>query len=281
MVHQPFLNPASAGAKANFNGALFYRAQYVGFDGAPRVAGLNVNSPIRNGNSNLGFSVVNDQVGVNNVTDVSVNYAYTLKFANKSRLSFGVSGILALMQSDYASVETIGISDPSFTDNTPTLFAPNVKIGVYFQKDRFYIGLATPKLLQNNIIYTGVYTNENRVDLSQMHFFFQTGYRFRLNETTELHTSALLKHVSGAPFQADVNALVEFKKKFGIGLSGRSNGDLAAVIQYQINEMFKVSYSYDYALNRLSSFSTGSHELVLLLDIKSKLEAFEVSSPRF
>ena len=281
MVHQPFINPASAGAKTNLNGALFYRAQYVGFAGAPRIAGLNVNSPIGKGNSNIGLSVVNDQVGVNDVTDISVNYAYTLKFEDESQLSFGVSGILSLMQSDYGSVETNGINDPFFTDNTPTLLAPNVRLGIYYKKDRFYAGFATPKLLQNNIVYTGEYVNENRVDFSQMHLFLQAGYRFTLNETTELHTSTLIKYASGAPLQADFNALAEFNKKFGIGLSIRTNGDLAPVVQYRINEMFQLSYSYDYALNRLSNFSKGSHEVMLLLDIKNPLAPLKLTSPRF
>ncbi|MFK7785131.1 MAG: type IX secretion system membrane protein PorP/SprF [Crocinitomicaceae bacterium] len=281
MVHQPFINPAAAGAKTNFNGALFYRAQYVGFDGAPRVAGLNVNSPIGKGNSNIGLSVVNDQIGVNDVTDISLNYAYTLRFANESRLSFGVSGILSLMQSDYGSVQTNGINDPFFTDNTPTLLAPNVKLGVYYQKNRFYIGLATPKLLQSDIVFTNEYAAQSRADLSQTHVFLQGGYRFTINETTELHASSLMKYAAGAPIQFDFNALVEFKEKFGIGLSGRTNGDLAAIVQYRITDMFKLSYSYDYALNRLSDFSTGSHEIMLLVDIKSALSPLKITSPRF
>lgn len=281
MVHQPFINPASAGAKTNFNGALFYRAQYVGFDGAPRVAGLNINSPIGKGNSNLGLSVINDQIGVNDVTDISVNYAYTLKFANQGRLSLGLSGIVSLMQSDYGSVQTNGIQDAFFTDNTPTLIAPNVRFGIYYQKNRFYAGLATPKLIQNNIIYSGTYANENRVDVSQMHLFLQAGYRFTINETTDLHASTLVKHVPGAPIQADFNALAEFNQKFGIGLSIRTNGDLAPVIQYRISEMFKLSYSYDYALNRMSKFSTGSHEIMLLVDIKNPLAPLKIASPRF
>ena len=281
MVHQPFVNPAAAGAKTNLNGALFYRAQYVGFDGSPRVAGLNVNSPIGKGNSNIGLSVINDQIGVNDVTDISVNYAYTLRFANESRLSFGVSGILSLMQSDYASVETNGINDPFFTDNTPTLLAPNVKLGIYYQKDRFYIGLATPKLLQNDIIYANEYIAQSRADLSQTHLFLQGGYRFKINETTELHASTLMKYAAGAPIQFDFNALVEFKEKFGLGLSGRTNGDIAAVVQYRITDMFKLSYSCDYALNRLSDFSTGSHEIMLLVDLKNALSPLKITSPRF
>lgn len=281
MVHQPFINPASAGAKQNLNAALFYRAQYVGFQGAPRVAGFNINTPIAKGNSNVGLSLINDQIGVNQFTDVSFNYSYRIKFSQKSQLSLGAAAILGLIQSDFASVQTNGVTDPTFSSNTPTIVAPNFKFGMYYQYDRFYIGVTTPKILQNNISYSGKYVNNNRFDASQMHLYAQAGYRFSLGQNTDLHTSVLFKNVSGAPMQLDVNALFEFKNTFGIGFSVRSNGDLSPIIQYRFAKMLKLSYSYDYAMNALSNYSKGSHEIMLVLDILNKKAPMRMVSPRF
>jgi len=281
MVHQPFINPASTGAKQNLNAALFYRAQYVGFQGAPKVAGFNINAPIAKGNSNIGLSLINDQIGVNQFTDISLNYSYRLKFSEKSQLSFGAAAILGLIQSDFASVQTNGIADPTFSSNTPTIVAPNFKFGMYYQFDRFYIGVTTPKILENAISYSGNYVNNNRFNSSQLHLYAQAGYRFTLGQNTDLHTSVLFKNVSGAPMQLDVNALFEFKKTFGIGFSVRSNGDLSPIIQCSIAKMFKLSYSYDYALNALSDYSKGSHEIMLILDLLNKKTTMKIISPRF
>lgn len=47
-LHQPFLNPASTAMIKNMNGALVYRHQWTGFEGAPKVAGVNFNVPFKN-----------------------------------------------------------------------------------------------------------------------------------------------------------------------------------------------------------------------------------------
>jgi hypothetical protein len=45
-IHQPFLNPASIGTFQEINMALVYKNQWIGFDGAPHLGGINYNMPI-------------------------------------------------------------------------------------------------------------------------------------------------------------------------------------------------------------------------------------------
>ncbi len=281
MVHHPLINPASVGAFENLNGALFYRSQWVGFDGAPQVAGFNINSPIGNGNSNIGLTLSNDRIGVNNMTDISGNYAYTIKTSLKSKLSFGLSGTLRMNQSNYSEVETNGIVDPSFQANSPTIIMPNFKFGAYYNTRKFYVGLAIPNLLHNDIVNNGGFKGETSFDVSQMHFFLHSGYKFELNERFNLNVSTLIKQVSGAPIQSDLNMIVEFQRKYGVGFSYRTGGEIAALAQFSINQMFRLGYSYDYTLNNLGNYSSGSHEIMFIFNVQGTKAEPVIEAPRF
>lgn len=281
MVHQPLVNPASVGAFENLNGALFYRTQWVGFDGAPKVAGFNINSPIGNGNSNVGLTLVNDQIGVNKSTDVSANYAYSIKTSLKTKLSFGLSGTLKMNQSNYSEVETNGIVDPSFQANSPTVLMPNFKFGTYFNSRKFYIGFAIPNLLHNEITNSGGFKGETSFDFSQMHLYLHTGYKFELNQKFDLNLSTLIKQVAGSPIQSDLNLLAEYNRKFGLGFSYRTSGEIAALVQFRINHMFKLAYAYDFTLNKLGNYSNGSHEVMFVFDIKGASQTPVIEAPRF
>ncbi|XOV67846.1 MAG: type IX secretion system membrane protein PorP/SprF [Fluviicola sp.] len=264
MVHQPFLNPAAVGAAKNLNAAMFYRLQWVGFDGAPALGGFNINSPVgKNKNNNIGLTFLNDRIGVNNNNQISANYAYSLRFKNEGRLSFGASASLNMNQSDFAQVNTT-IVDPLFQESTPLITTPNFKFGTYYHTSKFYVGFAIPNLLHNSIVQNGGFEGETTFDVSKMHFYLQGGYLFKLNEDWNLKTSTLLKQVSGAPFQADINMFGEYLNRFGLGLSYRTSNELAVIAMFGISDMFHLSYSYDLNFNPLRTYSTGSHELMLV-----------------
>lgn len=279
MVHQPLINPGSVGAFENLNGAIFHRNQWRGFEGAPKVTGFNINSPIGyQKKNNLGLTVFNDDIGVNNVTDVSLNYGYTVKTSLLSKLTFGLSGSLKMSQSNFADVETLGVVDPTFQSNTPTLLSPNFKFGTYFNARRFYLGFAIPNILHNEISNTSGITT---FDFNQMHFYLHSGYKFKLNNNLDLNFSTLIKQIGGAPVQSDLNFLVDFKKTVGIGFSYRTSNEIATLVQLKITNFLRLAYSYDYTLNNLGNYSNGSHEIMLVFDFKNDSKPLIIEAPRF
>ncbi|UKN03263.1 type IX secretion system membrane protein PorP/SprF [Paracrocinitomix mangrovi] len=280
MMHQPFINPSSMGMYDNMNGSVFYKNQWTGFDGAPQLIGFNFNSPVGGLNNRLGFTVINDRIGVNNNTELSAAYAYTLKLSNKANLSFGVSATLRLSQSDYAEVETI-ITDPEFQANTPTLAMPNFKFGSYFRTKKFYVGFALPNLLKNTIEYDNEFSGSTSFDFSDWHFYLHSGYSWEISDKFDLNSSLLFKHVSGAPFQLDLSTMFVVKKRFGFGLNYRTSNDLAAMLRFRINPMLEMGYSYDYSFSALKNYSSGSHEIMLIFDIYSKENKPENAMPRY
>jgi len=282
MVHQPFVNPAAIGSYGTLNGAALYRQQWVGLDGAPSTQAINVNSPISISNSNLGFSIIRDQIGVNNKIDLSVNYAYNLTLNQNSKLAFGLAGMAVLNQSNFAQAEVNDANDPLFANNTRMHVMPNFQYGMYYYTNKMYVGVSLPKLLVNSVTSDSTSTDKatTKFDFRQMHYYINAGYKMELNESLDLNLSTLLKQVSGAPFQFDLNAQVVFSKKLGVGLSYRSSKEIVGLLSYQINEMFKLAYSYDFSLSNVGAYHSGSHEIMLLFKMPTR-EPLLIEPPRF
>lgn len=280
-LHQPFLNPASTAMIKNMNGALVYRHQWTGFDGAPKVAGVNFNVPFKKQRNFLGVTVFNDQIGVNNRTDISATYAHRLPLGQKSSLAFGLSASVALLKSNLSEVETTDDGDPVFTSDTKTFAAPDFKFGINFFMKRFYIGFALPRILDNQITYNQGYSNDIGFDYKTLHYHLHTGYKFRLSDRFDLQTAALVKMVVGAPVQFDVSAMVDYNNLLALGAAYRSQQVIVAMANVRITKYFRLGYAYDYNFTDLRQVSTGSHEIMLIFNLIKTTQPVTIDAPRF
>ncbi|MCB9187196.1 MAG: type IX secretion system membrane protein PorP/SprF [Flavobacteriales bacterium] len=280
-LHQPFLNPASTAMSEYMNGALVYRHQWTGFDGAPKVAGVNFNVPFKKRRNFLGVTVFNDKIGVNNRTDISATYAHRLPLGQKSSLAFGLSATVALLKSNLSQVETTDDGDPVFTSDTKTFAAPDFKFGINFFMKRFYFGFALPRFLNNQITYNQGYSNDIGFDYKTLHYHLHTGYKFRLSDKFDLQTAALVKMVVGAPVQFDVSAMAEYNNLIALGAAYRSQQIMVAMANVRITKYLRLGYAYDYNFTKLRQVSTGSHEIMLVFNLVKTTQPVTIDAPRF
>lgn len=276
-LHQPFFNPAAAGSYENLSAAMLYKTQWTGLDGAPKIGALNIIKPF-NENA-ISVTLTNDNIGASNSTTLNGAYAYTLKSSENSRLSMALGASLNLMQSNLSALAVNDPGDPIFASNR-VFVMPNFNFGTYYFKNKFYVGLALPNLLANNITYDKQVKGKTSFDFNQLHFYLHSGYRFVINEKTNLNVSTLIKQVSGAPLQYDINAQLEINKKIAPALSYRSNKDLLLMLSYMLTEDLKLGYAYEYSFSELKNYSNGSHEIMLIYQIQPAKEP-AISVPRF
>lgn len=282
MIHQPFINPAAIGSYHNTTFAGFYRTQWTKFTGAPITQGLNVILPVKKLKHSLGLNVFHDVIGINNNTEISVAYSYTTRVGRNSFLAFGLGGSVDLLKSDYNALHTITPDDPLFVSNSGVTPLPDFKFGIYFFRSKFYAGLSLPNLMNNKVIFTssGASVGGSSFDPNDFHYYFHSGYSFTLNEKFDLNASTLIKTVSGAPMQFDMNLQLMYNKTFGFGASFRTSKEIIGLLTYNVNKDFKISYAYEYNLGLIGNFSNGSHEIMLIYQIKPPKETV-VSIPRF
>jgi len=191
------LNPAYAGSANSIIGTLGYRQRFVGLAGAPQTQVFSIHSPIRKKSMGIGLKAVHDNIGVTGQTSVAAIYAYHLRLA-KGKLSFGLEGGLINQSIDFPALINSDADDPLLL-NKESIMLPDAAFGVYYNSEKFYAGTSIQHLLQSRLKYTS--------SLSQLsnHYFLTGGYRIDVGENLQLEPSLLLKYVSGAPVQTDIN----------------------------------------------------------------------------
>ena len=281
MLQHSFINPAAVGNDQRLNAAIFYRSQWVGIKGAPVTQGLTLNVPLKNQKHNLGFYAYNDRIGINKHMSFSGTYAFNAKLTEKSKLAFGLSASLDLKQSNFSEVNPENAADPIFQGDSRMFVMPNFKFGTYYFSEKFYAGFAIPNLLENKIVHDNSIKGNTSFNAKDFHYYLHGGYSFKLNENLDLNVSTMLKEVSGAPLQVDINPQLMIQKKVGIGATYRTSKEVAALVNFKITPMFRLGYAYDYSFSPLGKYSSGSHEVMLIYSMQNASKPVVNEAPRY
>jgi type IX secretion system PorP/SprF family membrane protein len=278
MFNSLAINPAYAGSRNVISSTLLHRNQWSGIDGAPRTTTFTIDAPIRDNKIGLGLQIFNDQLGISNNTGVVISSAYRIRM-DKGTLSFGLQGGVSNFRANFTSVNNTdgGGIDPAFTENVNTLQF-NFGTGIYYNSDKFFVGVSVPTLVPNRISKNTI-ANTNNPSRQEMHLFVTSGYVFDLNQDFKFKPSFLVKAVRGAPIEGDLNATIWIKEYLGLGVQYRTNADVSGLLEVQISQQLRFGYAYDYSVTKLRNFNSGGHEVMLRYEFG--FEKDKVVSPRF
>lgn len=258
------VNPAYAGSRNVLSATALIRTQWVGIEGAPETQTLSFDAALPNKRVGLGIQLFNDKIGITKTNGAYASYAYRIPFT-KGVLALGLQGGVAQYRADFSSVrlQTGSPLDASFMQDINKLL-PNFGFGAYYNTNRFYFGVATPHLLNNRFVDDNtVQVTNNLVAKQYLHVFVTSGYIIGMNNDIKFKPSFLFKGVLGAPLQLDVSGSVWFKDVFSLGAQYRTGDAFAFLLELQLNQQFRVGYSYDHTVTKLGNFNSGSHELML------------------
>lgn len=269
------INPAYAGSQESLSMTAFYRRQWVGIDGAPTTQTLSAHTPLRKEKIALGAIVMNDNIGVTHQYGFDGIYAYRIKIKEDAKISLGLQAGAGRYVSNFNSLSIKDPNDPSFAADQSTSFILNFGAGAYYYSKKFYAGISVPKLLNQG------WNNQSSVKLNPLQriTFFTAGYLFELSPDLKLKPSTLVKAISGAPLQIDLNCNLILKDVLWLGVSYRSFSAISFITQIQLTNQMTLGYAYDASLGSARNFLTGSHELVL--NYNFNFLGSKVVSPRY
>ncbi|HBC05692.1 MAG TPA: hypothetical protein DC015_16215, partial [Aequorivita sp.] len=160
MYNTQVVNPAYAGNREALSFGLLYRTQWVNFgDGAPNTGTFTVNSPIAS-NMGLGLSVVNDRIGPAVETNFNIDYSYSINTSETGKVSFGLKAGLDILDVDFSKLNIYDSNDPYFQENNiDNKLQPQIGAGVYYNTEKFYVGLSVPNFLSTKHFDTGSIEN--------------------------------------------------------------------------------------------------------------------------
>ena len=290
--NQYLVNPGAAGAYDFVDITLGGRMQWAGFDNAPMTTYIYGSSslpkknkakyyprtstrrgPIRYPKKGVGGMkhafggyVFADQYGAFRQIKFAGTYAIHLPLTNRLNLSFGVD----LGMSNRAFLEdraqTLNMMTGVGNDATYAQYSTSVSdytmdvgAGLYLYSEDFYFGIAADQLT-GDLVRFGLGTANFD---PKMHYRGTVGYKIHAGDNVTITPNALVKYVITTPISIEGGIQFEFQERFWLAASYRSSKTIVGMVGFNVNNVFKLGYSFDFTTSDVRNYSSGGHELVL------------------
>lgn len=155
-------------------------------------------------------------------------------------------------------------------------WSPNFGAGVYYSSNTWYFGVSSPRILNTDL-------NDGEFEALERNSYYAIGgLVFELSESTKFKPTVIAKFTNGAPATYDLTANFLFHEKFWIGASYRFNdaSNFGALIDYQATKDLRIGYAYDLPTGDIRPYSSGTHEVILIYELRFKSKG-PVKSPRY
>lgn len=266
MFNEIVINPGATGSKEYIPVHLNFRKQWSGFDGAPTTQNLSAHGYV---GKNIGFGgyLSNDAAGPSRRTSASITSAYRLRLSRDKKHQLGLGLALSFTQHliDVDRLETEFPNDPAVAKAFNHQFVPDASFGAYYTfMDKGFFGLSAKNLFQ---IKRDLFDfNSAFVNPQVRTYYAFGGYTFGLSDKWGLKTTTLWNVIETGTFQFDVSALAVYDNLLWFGGSYRNMDAAVAMAGMQFGQ-FKFGYAYDITFSDIKSYSTGSHEIFLELQL--------------
>lgn len=265
MMNGFLLNPAIAGSVDYLPVRLTARQQWVGINDAPSTQALSAHHLFNNQKIGVGGYIFNDKFGPVSRMGIQAAFAYHLPLPGiDSKLAFGLAFKGFQYKIDESELNLIDDGDPAISKGVESTFVPDADFGVYLYNNKYFVGLAATQLIEFKIKLGDNINTENKM---VRHYFATAGYKFGLSEDFELEPSVLVKGTERSPFQVDINLKGYYKKNYWLGFSYRSSKDIIAMLGIKVDRYY-IGYAFDYTTSNIKNYSSGSHEIMLGINIK-------------
>lgn len=287
MYYKLGFNPAFAGSDDGACLSALVRSQWVGLEGAPQSQLLTFNMPVLNQRVGVGASLLRQTIGVSENYTFEGSYAYRVPLG-RGFLAAGLQASVRLLRVNFNELSgTQPIeTDAAIPAGIQSKYVPNFGAGLYYDGQRFYLGLSVPRLLENNI---DLADSGDVISREVRHAYLMGGLILPLGDKVQFLPQLLLKYVNGAPFDGDVNLSLVLANRFTVGASYRLGGpkesslgeSVSALLGVQISDTIFFGVSYDATLTELRKYNSGTLEGALRYCIGGRPDEEEFVNPRF
>ncbi|MGQ9845910.1 MAG: PorP/SprF family type IX secretion system membrane protein [Bacteroidales bacterium] len=261
MLNDFAYNPAIAGTKEYYQAKSNNRYQWIGITDAPRTYILSVYGPHRRLDMGFGGIVFNDVTGPTSRLGVYGAYAYNVRVKDDLRFSSGLSLGLLQYKVDGSKITLHDDGDPSLGNNTYVDYMPDASMGVYLYATKYSLGFSLAQLFSSNIKFKEL--EQLGINKLKHHMMLHGSYIIDINDDFSVEPMLMLKFVSPAPLQADINTRVVYRNMLWLALGYRTKDAVSVLIGYNYQDQLIFGYSYDITFTDLRKYSAGTHELMI------------------
>ncbi len=227
-------------------------------------------SPAHHG---VGAMVILDKAGPLSRLDANLTYAYHLQLGGTLNLSVGVAAGITRFGLDISQLELEDPADPALGSRVlVSQIKPDLAMGIWLYGARFFAGVSMQQILPQKLGFTAdaAYNTQGK---TVPHGFATMGYKISVDETISAIPSVMVKYVRPTAMSIDANLKVSFRDRFWLGGSYRKNDSFSALAGFNFSKLVNLTYSYDFTTSELNSVSSGSHEIVLGIQLNNVYQA--------
>jgi len=256
-----------------------YRKQWAGLENTPETQSVRfsyINNRLSGATFTAGGYVLNDQTGPTGYTGV---YGRVGTVIGRNPEYAGISVGLSLGYVGYR----VNVSELVVRDQGDNLIGvdqgqshPDVGFGVYAYNylgndHLFYGGVSVPQLLGFDITFQD---DQGNFDVTRLrHYYGTAGWYWFTGQNSYLEVSTWVKHVEGAPLNADISARYQLPSApyIGMGLSTAGIFHFEAGVNvgqsYNSDTNFRIGYSFDHSFQSYGPTVGGTHELQVAVSL--------------
>jgi len=261
MLNDFAYNPAIAGTKEYYQAKSNNRYQWIGIVDAPRTYILSVFGPHNRLDMGFGAIVFNDVTGPTSKTGIYGSYAYNVRVKDDLRFSSGLSLGLLQYKVDGSKITLHQEGDPSLAHELYVDYLPDATLGLYLYANKYSAGISVAQLFPAKIKFKEL---ENLgINRLKQHIIATGSYTFDVNDDFSIEPLLMMKFVSPAPVQLDLNVRVIYRSMLWGGLGLRTKDALNILVGYNYQDQLIFGYSYDITFTELRKYSSGTHELMI------------------
>ncbi len=271
IANQGILNPAYNGSRDVISALGVFRSQWTGFEGAPFTGALNVHGQVdKMKDLGIGVVIMNDHAGFTNNLEFFAAGSYKLRIDKRNEIRLGLQAGFKNIIYNANKAVTVDYGDPVF-DGRISKFGFNFGFGALFMASNgtYFAGLSIPRFFANDY-NSDKQEIRNVVRFKNLHTYIYGGYVFTVDDY-KIKPTALIRLVPGAPMEVDLSCSMLFADRLWVGLSYRTVTDIVLIADYQINQSWAVTYSFDFPLNDIKKYTiAGTHEIGIRYDFQLK-----------
>ncbi len=255
------VNPAYAGERDALSAALSYRAQWVGFEGAPKTQNFSIHSPLSNKKMAVGIIVQNDEIGARSTPSVMAGYAYKFQLTRTSHISLGLQGGVINYQYHWDDLNYRQGLDPVAYGTEGDRLIANFDFGAMYITPKAYVGISLLGINDAKLISTDASDARMNTVVNVI-----AGKMVQVSSDVYLKPSTIVRNSVGGPTQFDLNMGAMYKNRYWLTATYRYQFGVVISAHVYVNDNFHFGYAYDLPLNGLLAEQSGTHELFIGYD---------------
>jgi type IX secretion system PorP/SprF family membrane protein len=274
-----FINPAITGRDKSPIVNLSHKQYFFGTKGNPNTTSLGASIRLgtfdfynpqkmlnrtgffSRGRMGLGFMFLQDKDGPLNTYFGEFSYGYFIPLKNKnSELSFGLSAQFLDYHLNRSILNPLDSDDPLINNPNVSKIVPEAGCGIYYHDLQFYAGVSI-----NDLLLSKQPLNRDNLATNKRDYFFQSGYKIFLKRF-EMEPSVYLAKIDANSLYCFSQLKFYYRNYNWIALGYRSTKALLFSLGISL-QRFYVAYAYEQNISGMSSYFSGSHEIMLGMNI--------------